>query len=563
MECFQEWPVACVPALQTVLKEAGDELMQRRAQNVLTKYTEFSRAHAGAVQLGVNLARQFRTHLQATLSATTANSQFRIIYRIGILSSDLLVRDWFFENAPDMRVQDRILASPWWPDYMRLLAPEMLEARQADGRQILGELDNYLRFRQRHPQLPADGLIDQMFLTEEQTSLRKYLRMGKLVVGLELLDPGTPELAILRTEMLHLHREAYPPQGLDARARHLPEVEELLRRARKIGKKGRGAPYSEAATRGHRFALTVLHDVLMENGQSFSLNRAALDIFVDHVVKQHERYRENHNAEDCWTATSCATVLKSLIPFVEGKHLRADLNATADYFCGEATLEIKAKERKLAQHPLTLESYFESAAKLFEAAMHETRIAIRNPKCIGAGLIALLVFYPLRRADVRKLRVGVDIKRTPRGWQLIAGSTQKAGTPIEPVRLPDEATPFLDGALLQGVMSEHLWQTYEERIGKPLFPSRKTGDFYSAQGLSELFRRESGFGFGPHIMRSLWVDALVAEGEDRQTISAMLQHRNLMSQKEYEVFATKIRRSKAIQHVTDLANRALAIPGLS
>ncbi|WP_127903391.1 hypothetical protein [Solirhodobacter olei] len=554
MEPQEYLPAAYVPALLAVLKDAGDKRRQRRVVNVIEKYEKFCRTNGSEVRFTVDLLRQFQVALRDSLSSSAATSQFRVLYRIGLQSADLGVRDWLFENAPDSRTYQAILASPWWPDHMRLLAPEVVALRKSDGRLILAELDNYLRYRQRHPKSRAGEIVSQLFLTDQQTALRKYLRIGKLVIGLELLDPHTRELADLRSEMLSLYRQAYPPKSRETQARRLPVVEDLLERSRTKTKR----PYSPSVRQVHRVFLTALHDVLRDHGRGFALDRAALDIFVDHVFDKHDRHRVNDDTADSWTARTCQGALTSLLPYVEDEQLRSDLKETANHFGAEAKLEIKSKERKLAEKRVTLDDYFARAGELLREAMEETRVNTRSSSFIVAGLTALLVFYPLRRADVRLFRVGIDVARTPTAWQIIAGHTLKTGAPVEPVQLPSEATPFLDGALLQGIDQAHLWEIYRNRIGLPLFPSRKSEEPYNASRLGTLFKEKTNLNFGPHILRTLWTDELVADGADRLTIQAMLQQRSLISQKEYEVFAAKIRRRKAVMHVANMARRALA-----
>jgi site-specific recombinase XerD len=85
-----------------------------------------------------------------------------------------------------------------------------------------------------------------------------------------------------------------------------------------------------------------------------------------------------------------------------------------------------------------------------------------------------------------------------------------------------------------------LWQVYRERSGVPFLESPKNpGQAYSLNALSTLVARHSGH--GPHILRTVWADTLVARGADREVIAAILQHENPLSQEDYEVLARRIR----------------------
>jgi integrase len=161
-----------------------------------------------------------------------------------------------------------------------------------------------------------------------------------------------------------------------------------------------------------------------------------------------------------------------------------------------------------------------------------------------AAALALLCVYPLRRADLIDLRFGEDLIRVLGGWCLASLPTQKTGLHTEPLRLPDENTPALDAALLQGASAKYLWKIYSERCGQCLWADWKTGRQHSASLLTQNLK--SLVEYSPHIFRTLWADHLVANGADREKVSVVLQHRSLISQKDYEVLASKLRLSQGI-----------------
>lgn len=172
------------------------------------------------------------------------------------------------------------------------------------------------------------------------------------------------------------------------------------------------------------------------------------------------------------------------------------------------------------------------------------------------GSLGVLLFFPLRKSDLLALEFGSSIVRKQGRWNLVPGNIRKTGEHVGTLVLPEEAGVLLDACLLGGQRHEHLPEAYRRAQGRPLLGSPRSRSAYSHSAFSMLFRRWTGV--SPHLLRSLWCDEMVARGADRIAISAMLQHKTVISQKHYEILAGKIRMLRAAEALRKASNSPLS-----
>jgi integrase len=309
----------------------------------------------------------------------------------------------------------------------------------------------------------------------------------------------------------------------------------------------RGAPYAEATRQTLRATLRRYITVLRDAGVPVRFDRRGLEAYCEHV---YDRFEAGGLA-----AASAHAYISQLAPFVAEKDVQADLQALCRYSDVAKRRGTKRKARKLAANPRALVDFMRVAVDLLDAAPRQPIARSRHAYYNLAGLVALLVFLPLRRADARTLRVGIHVLRSTVGWSVRDIQTQKTGVEVEWVDLPDFLNEFLDGALLQGADGRHLWTAYDRRRGQALFASSPEGGPYEPAHLSTLFAKHTGF--GPHILRTLMTTYLVMTDHDRLVIQAMLQHRNLTSQEAYDAPARQVRRQQAMDAVVRIEEEAL------
>jgi len=174
---------------------------------------------------------------------------------------------------------------------------------------------------------------------------------------------------------------------------------------------------------------------------------------------------------------------------------------------------------------------------------------------IVIGVLGILLFYPLRRSDLLRLRIGYELKFHRGRWLLAPEFAQKTDTSISSLVMSDEAAFLIEFSLLKGAPRAHLLEIYESSKGRPMFISPRRLRAYEEGAFSTLFFR--WIGHRPHIVRSIWCDNLIEFGADRNAIRAMLQHKSLISQKDYEILAGKVRLTKALSALRKLANAAM------
>ena len=361
----------------------------------------------------------------------------------------------------------------------------------------------------------------------------------------DLMMPGHLDANTLRT----IQRALRPVRQRLRRQRCVcPEIDTLVETARQVKRCAKGRPYSEKKQAEQRGVLMRLQAVLETKGQAFALDRDAMDVFADHTFEQFRAQRDGRKG---WSAIYAARTFETLATFVSDPILRQDLLRDAADYHTEAKREPKAKERTLSERPTTLPDLFVNVGNLLHEA--EKAPAKSRPRLVNmAAELALLCVYPLRRADMVGLRFGKDLIRILGCWCLASLPTQKTGVRTEPLRLPSEITAALDAALLRGASNKFLWKVYNERSGQYLWADWKTGLQHSDGLLTQ--NLISLVGYSPHIVRTLWADHLVANGADRLKISVVLQHKSLITQKQYEVLASKLRLSEGILALSSIGH---------
>jgi hypothetical protein len=470
-------------------------------------------------------------------------------------SSDDFLRDMVLANWPEQRSDEEILREPWWPNIARILCSS-LEVH--NKRSVLRELDNYFRWKQRQGELGKCNMVDTLFLDAEISTKQRYRRLCRLTHALDIILPGEPALRHLRVVQRTLYAKTHPPENtLQRQAERIPEVEWLLSQARhhKTGK-----PYADATKTRHRAALNLLYKLISDAELPFRLDRRALDIFADHTFQKrdawaalHERNEPANTNGKGWCRMSAWTKCAALTPYIADQALREEWQRFAQHFHSEAQRkgDLKAKERALSRNPVTLNDLFRKAASMVSDLAEETDVQRRHSMAIVVGALGVLLFYPLRGGDLRRLRFGHELVRDNGAWSLAIETIQKTGEYSAPLKLPSAATTLIDACLLHGAPRVNIADTYRSCAGQYLLQSPRANCSFRATAFTRVFSKHVGH--PPHTVRTIWCDELVARGADRLKISAMLQHKNLLSQKEYEVLASKFRRDRAVEALRSIA----------
>lgn len=553
------WPEDHRPALKTLLREAG---YARRRDTIaaVKRFCMYCNKESLPVRLTVRSFRGFETDQYATLAKASVRNRMCHLYRLGIMGPDLDLRDFLFENFPDKRSVDTMLQGPWWPNFPRLLTGALASN---DRRRMIRELDNFFRWRQRTAALPVPLRLQTLFLSERLQPLTRYRRLSLLCNSLDAVLPGDADLAALRVEQKALYRgNAMPPEKVRPAARRIPEVETLLAAHRDPRT---GKPVALATEVNHRAALNLHYDILARKGLPLSFDKAALDLFADCTHAKLDAWKiakEDASGNlgvigvtNGWCLRSAATKCMALAPFIANKQLKRAWYTYALDFARTAKKrgEPKLKELALTERPMDLSALFLRAQELQELADAEVDIQVRHGILTVIGALGVLLFYPLRKADLLKLLLGQHLVRETTCWLLAPQSTQKTGEELQPLRLPQEATQFLDACFLGGVRRENLKDIYRHRFGEPLLQSPRRSAAYESGAFATLFKR--WVGHSPHTIRSIWCDDLIARGADRITISIVLQHKEILSQEEYEVLAKKMRAIAAVEAIWRIADR--------
>ena len=227
------------------------------------------------------------------------------------------------------------------------------------------------------------------------------------------------------------------------------------------------------------------------------------------------------------------------------------LMQTHNAFKHEAKSDVRRKEVKLAAQPLDLVGIAETAHVLLHKAPTQDHIRVRRRDYILAASMALLTKLPLRKSDVQNARVGRELCRNSEGWT-VSLNTSKTGADITR-RLADELTPYLDAVLLMGVGACHLWTVYQDRVGTALLgnPAQSWKPFGKNWLLENM---QAVTGHGPHVVRSLIYDAIVADPSlDLKVAQALCGHAHETSRKFYELNADRYRRAQASERLSEIA----------
>jgi hypothetical protein len=549
-----EWPTHFQPVLETLLEKASKPMRSRILRTVNAYCRWFRDDFPGCpVVLDVDHWKAFRCVLGTSLSVEITRQCMRVLYEIGTCGPDKSLRDWLLDNEIDKRSVEGIIHAPWWPTEIRLLVKDL---RVSELRRYLVQVDAYLRCLDRLGVLPADP-ARHLFLTEKIGESTRYQRLSRLCVGMEMLVPGHPDLVALRRAQTELYSHVWPPtsSGPSSTKRMIPDVEALLKDHTSCGS---AQHWSSSTLENHRKGLVLHHDLLADQGRPLNFDKRALDIFAEYALTRLD-LSASTNGEKGWCLRSVATYCTRLLPFIKDPTERQKWSRFSNRFEALAQSEgdPKSKERALCEHPMSLEDYFRRAHGLIHQAEASLNVQVRWGLLTVAGVLGILLVFPLRSADLLRLTIGVQLSRGAKCWSLDLGWTQKSGTRVEPLVLPAEVTPFLDACLLQGTEPQALWSVYRQRSGAPFLESpKKRGQAYSAAAFSTLVARHTDH--GPHILRTIWADTLVARGAGREVIAAILQHKDTLSQKDYEVLARKFRLREAARALGLLADRACA-----
>jgi integrase len=207
--------------------------------------------------------------------------------------------------------------------------------------------------------------------------------------------------------------------------------------------------------------------------------------------------------------------------------------------------DLKMKERSLSARPVTLEGLCWIAVDMLHKLPEQTDVQARRRRSAVLGALRILLFYPLRKGELLRLRFHHELIRAEGKWRLSLHATQKTNEYLPPLVLPAETTPFIDLALTNGAPLHTVGACYAAAKGQHLISSPRSSGAYNPSAFTSSFSELVGQ--PPHTLRTIWCDELIARGADRMTVKVMLQHKRLLSQEEYEVMAQKIRRNRALE----------------
>jgi len=539
------WPTQHLPALQRLLEEA-DYSRRRDMVGTANRFCAFCERAGIAVQLSSKIYTDFEVDLRSRCGSDNLRRRMRHLYDVGI-------------RGADQRATEDIPSEPWWPNIPRLLVTNLdIQER----RRHLQELDNFFRWRQRTATLPSGVRHRSLFLARNMTSANQSARLSVLCCALEVVLPGDADLLTLRQHQRRLHRSRHgPSESRRPKARRIPDVEALLAAHRNPRT---GKPSASATESSHRAGLNLLHDLLARAGRPLIFDKHALDLYADYTFAKREEWQATReNTADMtptqitsrgWCLLSAASKCMAIAPYIPDPQLKRDWYSFAHDFemDSEVRGDPKMKELALAERPMDLSALFLRSLALLEQADAELDIQVRHGILATIGALGILLFYPARKADLLNFVWGQHLTRKGSGWLLAPDPTQKTGSVVHPQRLPDEATCFLDTCLLGGASRDQLTEIYRRRQGEAVLKSPHRNAAYHSQAFSPLFKR--WVGHPPHTIRSIWCDELVARGTDRETIAIVLQHKENLSQKAYEVIAGKIRAIAAVRAITEIAN---------
>lgn len=530
--------------------------------NTLARFEKWCEMNGVPYEISRETYRGFESSLFGVYAPTIAKQKLRYLYEFGIQSHDLKTRDYFFENFPDLRTDAEIVAGATWTHLTRLFASGLETSQRS---RVLRELDNFFRWQGRTAEVAPSLQLGLLFLTEGSSERTKYQRLSRLCLGLEAVQPGCRDLPRLRAWQHVLYNRVWPatPTPIST-ARRLEEVEALLldRRHFKTGN-----PISEKTKEAHRRALMLHSGIMKQLGRGLAFDRNALDAFADHVLHmlaQRHAFEVGEASSETgtkiapgWSDVTAWSMCERLGPYIPDQALRSKWYSFTQHLKNEARKrgQIKRKEQALSDRPMTLETAFRRTHELCGMADAEINVQTRHGLFAVIGALGILLFYPLRRADLVRLRIGHELILQDGRWFLAPQFAQKTGSAISQLILPEEAGNLIEFCILRGGPRAQLSERYEQVRGRPLLVSPRRTVAYEEGAFSTLFAR--WMTHRTHIFRSIWCDHLIELGADRTMISIMLQHKSLISQDEYEILAGKIRQIKVMNKLHELAHIAL------
>lgn len=554
------WPQEWATEYTATLKKTQTPLGRSHLLNAAIRHIEYCAA-TGQIFLSCDAILTHRDVMRHELSWSVANSYANKLVLVAQKRDDKKLRDDLLEGFRDVRSANEILMARHVPPRVRILGQRALQCGEITRKDVKA-LDHYLRVVDRFGALPArETDIRSAFWRHSPGEKYCCEVLGRAAAMIEMFFPGSPEANTLRKAIRSLRPTRRPV------ARSSRPINETItslveaKRQRKRGSKGR--PYSGAKKEDQRGVLSRFEKVLEIEGYSFSLDRNAINIFAQTAHKkfmngrsgksQLQRPKDDNLLKEnqSWSAIYIARTFETLADFVQDQQLRADLLIDANAYHQEAKKEPKKKERRLSEQPTSLPELFSKAVQLVRDS-EDVSVKTRTRLLNAAGIVALLCSYPLRRSDLVRLRYGHELVRLLGGWGLTSLDTEKTGDHVEPLRLPSEVTPILDATLLQGASASFLWQAYSEHCGRSIWADWKTGRLLSKELMTSSLKELVGY--SPHIFRTVWTDHLIKNGADRTTISIVLQHKTLISQKDYEVLASKLRLLQGVEALAEIIN---------
>ena len=530
--------------------------------NTLARFEKWCEMKGVPYGISRETYRGFESSLIGIYAPAAAKQKLRHLFEGGIRSHDLKTRDFFFENFPDRRTASEIVAGSSWTPLTRLFARAL---QTSERRRVLRELDNFFRWQERTADVAPSLQLGLLFLTEGLSARTKYQRLSRLCLGLEAVQPGSQDLPRLRAWQHILYKRVWPDAPTPtSTARRLDEVENLLVNRRHFKTDDL---ISEKTKEAHRRALMLHYDILQKLGRELAFDREALDAFADHVwqmlAARHAievgkgSIDTRANKVSGWSDVTALSMCERLGSYIPDQALRSKWYRFTQHLKNEARKrgQIKRKEQALSDRPISLETAFRRAHELCGMADAEINVQTRHGLFAVIGALGILLFYPLRRADLVRLRIGHELVLQDGRWFLAPQFAQKTGSVISQLILPEEAGNLIEFCILRGGPRAQLSERYEQVRGRPLLISPRRTVAYEEGAFSTLFAR--WMTHRTHIFRSIWCDHLIELGADRTMISIMLQHRSLISQDEYEILAEKIRQIKVMKKLHELAHNAM------
>jgi hypothetical protein len=380
-------------------------------------------------------------------------------------------------------------------------------------------------------------------------------RANMLAMLLARLDPGSPDLHMINAIRFSLNRRkaVQRPPGcvrnaiLSVPASDLPdEMQQVL--AGMTKRRGAGRPLAGTTIRSCETVLRQLVHVARERGLPAAICDETMIAYLDTLDERKIAATTRHGYLRALRRHASRSGIEP--------HLVAKLAIEMAFYRRQTLGEPKRKVRKLAENPVTLVNFAQSARELLARAPNRLRARERRSDYLAAAALALLSMLPLRTADMLGLLIGQSLIRTGSGWQIDL-RTSKTG--FEAVaRLHDVLTPYLDRAILLGTDESAFWNVYGRRDGTPFFAApdgRKLGYDWLR------WVTTSATGHPPHMARSLMHDLAAGLGEEGTKIALLLcQQSQQATAEHYKVHAERDAQKRAQAMLAQLGEVAAEQP---